>query len=97
LLARRRYFAARPVAALATVSVLWGWGAGQYPWLLEEEITIDQAAASRPVLLALLLAFVIAALLALPSLLWLFRLTEGRRLGEGELHPESTEALFHRP
>jgi cytochrome d ubiquinol oxidase subunit II len=94
LVYRRRYLLARPLAALATVSVLWGWGAGQYPWVLEGQVTIEDAAASEPVLRALLIAFVAAALLAVPSLLWLFRLTQARRLGEGEIHPDSTEALM---
>ena len=96
LLARGHYFAARPTAALATVSVLWGWGAGQYPWVLEQQVTIDEAAASEPVLWALVIAFVVAAVLAIPALGWLYRLTQSRRLGEGEIRSDSTEALMHR-
>jgi len=94
LLYRRHYFAARPAAALATVSVLWGWGAGQYPWLLADQVTIAQAAASDRVLWALVIAFVVAGLLAIPALLWLYRLTQSRRLGEGEMRADSTEALM---
>ena len=96
LLARGHYFAARPTAALATVSVLWGWGAGQYPWVLEQQVTIEEAAASEPVLWALVIAFVGAAVLAIPALGWLYRLTQSRRLGEGEIRSDSTEALMHR-
>jgi cytochrome d ubiquinol oxidase subunit II len=47
LLVRRRFAMARYVAALAVVAVLWGWAAGQYPWMLEHELTIKAAAAPR--------------------------------------------------
>lgn len=92
----RRYLAARPAAALATVTVLWGWGAGQYPWVLEGEARLSDYAASDPVLWAMVGAFVGAALLAVPSLLWLFRLTQTRSLSEGDVRPESTEDLMRR-
>ena len=32
------------IAAVAVVAVVWGWGAGQYPYLLEASLTIEQAA-----------------------------------------------------
>lgn len=91
---RRRYVAARPAAALATVAVLWGWGAGQYPWILEGEALIQDYAASDPVLWSLVGAFVAAALVAVPALVWLFRLTQVRALGEGSVTGESTEDLM---
>ena len=47
LVARHRFAIARYVAALAVVAVLWGWAAGQYPWMLEHELTIKAAAAPR--------------------------------------------------
>lgn len=96
LLWRRRFVAARPAAALATVAVLWGWGAGQYPWVLEQEASLEEFAASDPVLQALLIAFVAAAVLAVPSLIWLLQLTQRRSLGEGDTRPDSTQALLDR-
>lgn len=91
----RRFTAARPVAALAIVAVLWGWGAGQYPWVLEQEALIDDYVASDAVLWALVAAFVLAGGLALPALAWLFRLTQRGELGDtGAVRPDSTEALI---
>jgi cytochrome d ubiquinol oxidase subunit II len=96
LLVTRRYLAARPAAALATVAVLWGWGAAQYPWILEDVASIEDYAASDPVLWGLVGAFVLAAALVVPSLFWMYRLTESRALDAGELRPDSTEALLER-
>jgi cytochrome bd ubiquinol oxidase subunit II len=90
-----RYLAARPAAALAVVTVLWGWGAGQYPWILEGEARIYDYAAEDAVLWAMVVAFLIAAVTAVPALVWLFRLTQIRALGEGDdVRPDSTEALM---
>lgn len=96
LLVRRRFLLARPAAALATVAVLWGWGAGQYPWVLEDVAHIDDYAASDPVLWAMIVAFGVAGVLAVPALVWLLRLTQVRALGEGPVRPDSTEALMNR-
>jgi cytochrome d ubiquinol oxidase subunit II len=72
LVVRSRFAIARYAAALAVVAVLWGWAAGQYPWMLERELTIKAAAAPRATLEAGLLAFGIGALFLVPALLWLF-------------------------
>ncbi|HEU0130622.1 MAG TPA: cytochrome d ubiquinol oxidase subunit II [Mycobacteriales bacterium] len=68
LIARRRYGVARVTAALAVTAVLWGWGVGQYPYLLEPDFTVEQAAASGSALRPLVVTMVIAALLVGPSL-----------------------------
>lgn len=96
LLRRRSYMIARGFAALATVTVLWGWGAGQYPYLLEGEATVDALAAPDNVLVGLLIAFGAAAALVVPSLIWLFSLTQRGALTEGEAQaePSSTQALM---
>ncbi len=95
LMWRRRYSMARPVAALAIVAVLWGWGAAQYPWILEQEATIADHVAPDAVLWALIVAFLLAGALAVPALIWLFRLTEEGVLGEGgAVRSDSTEALI---
>lgn len=95
-LVRQRFVLARPAAALAVVAVLWGWGAGQYPWILEDVASISQYAASDPVMWALILAFLLAGITAVPALFILFRLTQTRQLGEGEIRPNSTAALLAR-
>jgi len=71
LVARRRFAMARYVAALAVVAVLWGWAAGQYPFMLEHELTIKAAAAPRATLEAVLLALGLGSLLLVPALVWL--------------------------
>lgn len=91
---RRRFLAARPAAAFAIVAVLWGWGAGQYPWVLQDIASVDVHAASDPVLWAMIVAFAVAALLVAPSLVWLYRLTQRRSLGEGDVREDSTEAMM---
>jgi cytochrome bd ubiquinol oxidase subunit II len=72
LLWRRAYVAARPAAALAVASLLWGWGLGQYPELLPG-LTVDEAAATDAVLSATLSALAVGALLLVPSLWWLYQ------------------------
>lgn len=76
LLARRRFAVARYVAALAVVAVLWGWAAGQYPWMLEHELTIAAAAAPHATLVAGLVALGAGSVLLVPALAWLFVLVQ---------------------
>ncbi|NOY57231.1 MAG: cytochrome d ubiquinol oxidase subunit II [Actinobacteria bacterium] len=97
LLSRRSYSVARGFALLATVSILWGWAVGQYPYLLQGEATVDAFAAPQAVLIGLVIAFAAAVLLVIPSLIWLFSLTERGVLGEvGGQDAESTGALLER-
>jgi cytochrome bd ubiquinol oxidase subunit II len=79
LLLRRRFLAVRVTAALAVAAVVWGWAAGQYPWMLLGALTIEQAAASRPVLEAVLGSLAVGAVLFLPPLAWLFVLFQRGR------------------
>ena len=72
LVARRRHGVARVTAGLAVAAVVWGWAVGQYPYLLEGTVTIEQAAAGRAVLQALLGSIAAGALLVIPSLVWLY-------------------------
>jgi cytochrome d ubiquinol oxidase subunit II len=68
LLVVRRYGVARVTAALAVAAVLWGWGVGQYPYLLEPLYTVEQAAAGASTLRPLLVTMVVAGALVGPSL-----------------------------
>jgi cytochrome d ubiquinol oxidase subunit II len=72
LLWRRRYLVARVTAASAVTAVLWGWAAGQYPQLLEGGATIEEVAAPRATLTALVVALVITVVLVGPSLALLY-------------------------
>ncbi len=76
LLARRRAAAARLTAVAAVAAVILGWGVGQYPWMLVDEVTITDAAGAPATLRALLVVVLLAAVVVLPSLAYLFRLTQ---------------------
>jgi cytochrome d ubiquinol oxidase subunit II len=76
LLFRRRYSLARFGAVAAVASVVLGWGVGQYPWLLVDEVTVSDAAGAPATLRALLVVVVLAGLIVLPPLAYLFRLTQ---------------------
>jgi cytochrome d ubiquinol oxidase subunit II len=73
----------RPLAAGAVISVIWGWGVAQFPYLLPTSLRIDQAAAPDPTLDVIFVVFAIAAVLVLPSLALLYTLTQ-KDLLEGE-------------
>ena len=76
LLAARRYLLVRVSAALAVASVLWGWGAAQYPHLLPGApgLTVAQAAAGPATLQATTISVGVGIVLLVPSLAWLFLL-----------------------
>jgi len=73
---RRRFVAARLSAAAAVAAVLWGWAAGQYPYVLEGELTIRQAAADPVTLRAVLLSLAVGAVLFVPALVALFAVAQ---------------------
>jgi cytochrome d ubiquinol oxidase subunit II len=73
----------RPLAAGAVVSVIWGWGVAQFPYLLPTSLRIDQAAAPDPTLTIVFIVFAVAAVLVLPSLGLLYTLSQ-RDLLEAE-------------
>ncbi len=73
----------RPLAAGAVVSVIWGWGVAQFPYLLPTSLRIDQAAAPDPTLTIVFVVFAVAVVLILPSLGLLYTLSQ-KDLLEGE-------------
>jgi len=73
---RRRYTPARAAAVTAVAAVVAGWGTAQYPWLLTDAVTLDDAAGSRATLWALVVVFGAAAAIVLPALGYLFWLTQ---------------------
>ncbi|MDR7385073.1 cytochrome d ubiquinol oxidase subunit II [Promicromonospora iranensis] len=83
LLLRRRVAAARVSAVIAVASVVVGWGAAQYPWLLVDEVTIADAAGAPATLRALLLVAALAGVIVIPSLVYLFRLTQSEQWAQG--------------
>ena len=86
LLWRRAYGPARVASAIAVAAVIWGWAWSQRPEFLPGELAIDEAAAGRPTLVAVLVATAVGTLVLAPSLAYLFRLVLSGRLDK-ELPP----------
>jgi cytochrome d ubiquinol oxidase subunit II len=78
-----RFGLARVTAALAVAAVVVGWAAGQAPRFLPG-LTVVQAAASRPTLVALIIAVVCGAVVLVPSLALLYTLYLRGRLDTPE-------------
>ena len=67
-----RWARARVGAVVAVAAIVIGWGVGQYPDLLVDELTIADAAGARSTLIGLIIVFGLASVTAVPSLLWLY-------------------------
>ena len=70
----------RVLAVGAVVAVVWGWGVAQYPYILPGAMSLTDAAAPAGSLEALLVVFVVAALVIAPSLGLLYYLDQRSRL-----------------
>jgi cytochrome d ubiquinol oxidase subunit II len=82
LVARSRFEPARYTAAGAVAAIVVGWGAAQSPTFLPG-LTVEQAAAETPTVVALLVGLGIGALILVPSLFVLFRLVLTGRMDPG--------------
>jgi cytochrome d ubiquinol oxidase subunit II len=72
-LIKKRFRAAR-IAAVAQVSlILWGWAAGQFPYLVPPTLSLESAAASPVTLRLTLIAVIVGVLIVIPSLIYLLR------------------------
>src|SRR3954453_868321 len=80
LVLRRRFQLARVTAALAVAAIVAGWALAQQPQLLPG-LTVDQAAAPRDTLIAVIIAVAGGGIVVIPSLLVLLRLSGAGRLG----------------
>ncbi|MPZ71087.1 MAG: cytochrome d ubiquinol oxidase subunit II [Actinobacteria bacterium] len=76
---RRRYVEARIAAAVAVSAILWGWAVGQYPYMLEGAVTIEEAAAPDVTLKAMIVSLSVGAVLLIPSLAWMYFLFQRDR------------------
>ena len=74
----RLYPFARVLAIIQVALVVWGWGLGQFPYLLPPDVTFSEAAAPPAVLRAVLGALVAGAIVLAPSLWALYRVFRGR-------------------
>ena len=67
---------ARAAAVAAVAALVAGWGVSQFPWLLTDVVTIDDAAGARATLRALVIVFAAASAIVVPALGYLFWLTQ---------------------
>jgi cytochrome d ubiquinol oxidase subunit II len=89
LVVRERFEPARYTAGLAVAAIVAGWALAQSPIFLPG-LTVKQAAAPHDVLVAITVAVLGGAVILFPSLVLLFRLTLGGRLGHGHEEQAAT-------
>ena len=92
LVHRRRYEPARFGAALAVAAIIAGWALSRWPTILPN-LTVDQAAAGHDTLVAVVVVVLAGAVLLLPSLALLFRLTLAGRFRAHERVALETETV----
>lgn len=92
LLWRRRFRIARLSAVVAVATVISGWGVGQYPWLLVDQVRIADAGGAHATLVGLLVAVGCAAVVVLPPLAALLWFTQSGGAAE-----EGTNGRRRRP
>lgn len=78
LLYKKQYSLARVGATAAVGIVLIGWGVAQWPDFLIDHATLDDVAGARPTQIALIVVFGLAAVTAVPALVWLLYLVNRR-------------------
>jgi cytochrome d ubiquinol oxidase subunit II len=71
----RRFALARWTSAVAVGAIVAGWGFAQRPDFLPGALTLNEAAAGNDTLVPLLISLAVGALVLVPSLVLLFRLT----------------------
>ncbi|MDH2413910.1 cytochrome d ubiquinol oxidase subunit II [Nocardioides sp. CER19] len=86
LLWRRRFSPARITAVAAVATVISGWGVGQYPWLLVDQVRINDAGGARSTLIGLIIAVGCATVVVLPPLAGLYWFTQSEHLDEADAH-----------
>lgn len=92
LLFRHRLRSARVAAAGAVAAVVWGWAAGQYPYLLVNELTLAEGAGDRATLVAMLAAVGIGSALFAPPLIALLVMhSRGKLIEVDSANPTSEE------
>lgn len=71
-----RFELARITAVVAVASVVAGWGVGQWPWLLVDEVEVEAGAGASATLWALIGVFGLAAVTVVPALVYLYWVTQ---------------------
>jgi cytochrome bd ubiquinol oxidase subunit II len=84
-----RFELARYTSGVAVAAILVGWAVAQRPDFLPGELSFQDAAAGDATLIATLIVLVVALVVIVASLGWLFKLTLEGRLSE-QFHPIGT-------
>jgi cytochrome d ubiquinol oxidase subunit II len=71
-----RPLGSRVLAVGAVVTMIWAWGVAQFPYLLPQTLSISKATAVGATLDEVLIVFVVAVVVVLPSLFWLYALAQ---------------------
>ena len=66
----------RPAAVGAVVAVVWGWFIAQYPFLIPGQLTISGTAGAGASLTSILVVFGVAVVTVIPSLVFLYVLSQ---------------------
>jgi cytochrome d ubiquinol oxidase subunit II len=93
LVRRSRFEAARYGASAAVAAVVAGWALAQRPELLPG-LTVEEAAAGRPVLIATIVGVALGGLILIPSLALLFGLVLHGRFDEQAAERSSDRAML---
>jgi cytochrome bd ubiquinol oxidase subunit II len=88
-----RFGPARLTAVVAVAAVMAGWGVGQYPWVLVDQVAIAEAAGARATMQGLLVAVGIAAVIVGPALGYLFYLTQSPRWNQAAQGNSESQAV----
>jgi len=80
LLTRGITFGIRPLAVGAVVAVVWGYFVAQYPYMLPESLSIDEAVGASATQTEVIVVFIVAAVVCVPSLGLLYVLSHRRAL-----------------
>jgi len=89
LVRRSRFESARYYSSVAVASIVVGWALAQRPELLPN-LTVDEAAAGRPTMIATVVGVAIGAAILVPSLALLFGLVLRGRLDAADADEEPT-------
>ena len=82
LLAIGRPNGTRILAAVTVASVIGAWGVAQWPYMLPETLTVAEAAGDSTTLAWVMVVFIIAIVVVIPSIFLLFLLDQRSRLEE---------------
>ncbi len=82
---------ARVGAVIAVGAIVIGWGVGQYDWILVDQVTIADGIGARSTQIGLVIVFGMAAVTAVPALIWLYLLVNSDRWSKDE--PGATSSV----